>query len=116
MSYGAEKVSRFFYPDFIIDVTLAFIEHKDIVDWKVDTEYFTFSDHRLITLKLGANPPKNFGLRQIGLNLQKPFNFPNLSYPYWSKNTIETESKEINKIIHVKIKKCTGCLTIKCIK
>ena len=35
-----------------IDVTLAFVEHEDIVNWKVDTECFTFSDHKLITMKL----------------------------------------------------------------
>ena len=100
----------------IIDVTLAFVEHEDIVNWKVDTECFTFSDHKLITMKLGAKPPKKLWPKTDWAKFAETIKFPHVSYPYWNKNTIETESKEIEKIIKDKIKECTTMRKVKTFK
>ena len=91
----------------LIDISLAFVEHEDIVDWSVDTDCFTFSDHRLITMKLGAKIPKKLWPKTDWAKFAETIKFPPVSYSYWDKNTIETESKEIERIIKNKIKECT---------
>ena len=91
----------------IIDITLAFGEHEDIVDWKVDTNCFTFSDHKLITMKLGESPPKKLWPKIDWAKFEETIKFKPVSYSLWDKNTIEIESEKIENIICDKIKDCT---------
>ena len=114
MSHGAHVLNEGSVATFpnsrsstIIDTTLAFGEHEDIVDCKVDTNCFTFSDHKLITMKFGESPPKKLWPKIDWAKFEETIKFQPVSYPFWDKNTIEIESKKIESIICDKIKECT---------
>ena len=93
----------------IIDLSIAFGQHDDIVNWKVDTECFTFSAHKLITMEIrGGNiPRKKYWSKINWAKFKETIKFEEVSYSTWDKITIESESKKIEDIICKTIKDCT---------
>ena len=93
----------------VIDISLAFGAYDDISDWKVETEY-TFSFHKLITMKIGVkskNSQKKVFPKINWKNFKETLKFEEVFYATWDKNTIENESQKVEEIINNTIKKCT---------
>ena len=91
----------------LIDISLAFGKRDDIADWYVDEKCHTFSDHRLISMKLGVETPILLIPKIDWDKFKDTIKFEQVFYSTWDKNTIENESEKIENIICDTLKKCT---------
>lgn len=114
MTYNAYVLNRGSIPTFfnsryssIIDISLAFNKRDDIEDWKVHPECYTFSDHRLISMKIGGSPPEILIPKIDWVKFKETIKFEPVFYSIWDKNTIEIESSRIENIICSNLEKCT---------
>ena len=122
MTYNAHVLNRGTTPTFfnsrcnsIIDITLVFGKQDDIENWMVETGY-VFSDHRLISMKIGGNPPELLLPKIDWVKFKETITFDLVSYSTWDESTIETESKRIENIICKHLEKCTTYRKVKSFK
>ena len=120
MSYNITLLNKGKTPTFvtsrsssIIDISLVFGNSADIDSWEVITEH-QFSDHRMISFRVGQYKPKQKLLPKTDwVHFQNTIHTNFVHYSTWDNSTIEIESRRIENIILSNINNSTRMIPAK---